>query len=70
MIDWTHDGVEYFWKESKYTNATLSGRLAVRLAIVDRIGVIQILYAHYHKWRDEACGWNPSHNELDADLRL
>ncbi|XP_076011052.1 interleukin-6 receptor subunit beta-like isoform X2 [Genypterus blacodes] len=23
VIDWTHDGVEYFWKESKYTYVTL-----------------------------------------------
>ncbi|KAF7663323.1 hypothetical protein LDENG_00213880 [Lucifuga dentata] len=23
MIDWTHNGVEYFWKETKYTNMTL-----------------------------------------------
>lgn len=27
MIDWTHDGNQYYWKESKYNNATLSGRL-------------------------------------------
>ncbi|XP_015224414.1 PREDICTED: interleukin-6 receptor subunit beta-like isoform X2 [Cyprinodon variegatus] len=23
MIDWTYDGVQYYWKESAYTNATL-----------------------------------------------
>ncbi|XP_056150113.1 interleukin-31 receptor subunit alpha-like [Lampris incognitus] len=23
MVDWTHDGVTYFWKESRYTNTTL-----------------------------------------------
>ncbi|XP_071384153.1 interleukin-31 receptor subunit alpha-like [Centroberyx affinis] len=23
MIDWTHDGVQYFWKESKHTSTTL-----------------------------------------------
>lgn len=27
MIDYTHDGNHYYWKESKYTNATLFGRL-------------------------------------------
>ncbi|XP_029902397.1 interleukin-31 receptor subunit alpha-like isoform X2 [Myripristis murdjan] len=24
MIDWTHNGSQYFWKESKYTNTTIS----------------------------------------------
>ncbi|XP_068564446.1 interleukin-6 receptor subunit beta-like [Cebidichthys violaceus] len=24
MIDWTHDGNQYYWKESNYTNTTLS----------------------------------------------
>ncbi|GLD49584.1 interleukin-31 receptor subunit alpha-like protein [Lates japonicus] len=24
MIDWTHNGNQYYWKESKYTNTTLS----------------------------------------------
>ncbi|XP_038583795.1 interleukin-31 receptor subunit alpha-like [Micropterus salmoides] len=27
MIDYTHDGNHYYWKESKYTNATLFGLL-------------------------------------------
>ncbi|XP_074471621.1 interleukin-6 receptor subunit beta-like isoform X1 [Sebastes fasciatus] len=27
MVDWTHDGNQYHWKESKYTNATLSDLL-------------------------------------------
>ncbi|XP_033991595.1 interleukin-31 receptor subunit alpha-like isoform X2 [Trematomus bernacchii] len=27
MIDWTHDGNQYYWKETNYTNATLSGLL-------------------------------------------
>lgn len=27
MIDWTYDGVQYYWKENAYTNATLFGRL-------------------------------------------
>ncbi|KAK2856059.1 hypothetical protein Q5P01_004794 [Channa striata] len=27
MIDWTHNGHQYYWKESKYTNTTLSGLL-------------------------------------------
>ncbi|KAI4802010.1 hypothetical protein KUCAC02_019872 [Chaenocephalus aceratus] len=27
MIDWTHDGNQYNWKETNYTNATLSGLL-------------------------------------------
>lgn len=27
MVDWTHDGNQYYWKESKYSNATLSDLL-------------------------------------------
>lgn len=27
MIDYTHNGNQYYWKETKYTNATLFGRL-------------------------------------------
>lgn len=27
MIDWTHNGNQYYWKESKYTNITLSDLL-------------------------------------------
>lgn len=26
-IDWTQDGSQYHWKESEYTNVTLSGTL-------------------------------------------
>ncbi|XP_071323858.1 interleukin-31 receptor subunit alpha-like isoform X2 [Trachinotus anak] len=27
MVDWTHNGNQYYWKESKYTNTTLTGLL-------------------------------------------
>ncbi|XP_063758244.1 interleukin-31 receptor subunit alpha-like isoform X2 [Eleginops maclovinus] len=27
MIDWTHNGNQYYWKKTNYTNATLSGLL-------------------------------------------
>ncbi|KAK5603588.1 hypothetical protein CRENBAI_004324 [Crenichthys baileyi] len=27
IIDWTHDGNQYYWKESTFTNATLFGKL-------------------------------------------
>lgn len=30
MIDCTHNGNQYYWMESKYTNATLLGRLENR----------------------------------------
>lgn len=29
VIDYTHDGENYHWKETEFTNATLSGRCAV-----------------------------------------
>lgn len=27
MVDWTHGGDRYYWKESRHTNTTLCGRL-------------------------------------------
>lgn len=35
MIDWTYDGLKYFWKEIKDTNTTLTGWLEERNVMMD-----------------------------------
>ena len=35
MIDWTHNGNQYYWKQSKCTNITLFGRSENRHTIID-----------------------------------
>uniref|UniRef100_A0A096MBL2 Interleukin-31 receptor subunit alpha-like n=1 Tax=Poecilia formosa TaxID=48698 RepID=A0A096MBL2_POEFO len=33
IIDWTHDGCRYFWKETTFTNATLFGRTPYNITV-------------------------------------